>query len=84
MNKIMSLTVIIGALTLPTIASAAGDINDPSFKNKGQCQSALVTTVAQIRQADTSGLTPSELNAYIHEHVSCQQNADGTWSLAFS
>ena len=83
MTKFVSFAVIPAALTLPTIAFAAGDINDPSFKNKGQCQSALVTTVAQIRQDGSSGFTPSELNAYIHEHYSCQQNADGTWSIVF-
>ncbi len=85
MNRHISLALISGFLALPTIASAAGEPTGGPYKNRGQCESALATELARERKVDhQNGGSPSDDNAFVHEHVNCGQNADGTWSWVFT
>jgi len=81
MKKLISLALISTIMALPTVASAAGQFPGP-FKNKGQCESALQNARNDLRKLDTNPYSPSEWNALVRDAVSCQQAADGTWSVA--
>ena len=85
MKNLISLAIISGFLALPTIASAAGDPSAASYKNRGQCESALATALAEARKADhQAGGSPSDDNAFVHEHVNCGQDATGAWVWVFT
>jgi hypothetical protein len=85
MKKLISLALISTVLALPAAASAAGQLPGP-FKNKGQCQSAYNAFLVDARKDahQTDGISPSDVNAFVHDHVSCQQNANGEWELTFT
>jgi hypothetical protein len=84
MKKLISLALISGVMVLPTIASAAGEPTGGPYKNKGQCESGLSVARNDARKADGNPYTPSEFNALIHEHYSCEQAADGSWYWVFT
>ena len=85
MKKLISLALISGVLALPTAASAAGDPTCGPYKNRGQCESALATELALERKADhQAGGSPSDDNAFVHEHVNCGQDATGAWIWVFT
>ena len=95
MKKLISVAIVAGAFLVPAAAVAdhaptggtgVGDAvnEDAPYRNRGQCESALVRERNARRQDPTlrpgnAELSNSDYNALIGERFECQEHSDGWW-----
>jgi hypothetical protein len=84
MKKLITFALISGSLAFPTIAMAAGTVEEgPAYKNRGQCESAQKTWRNEVRKGDASAIPPSQVNSDFRDHTACVQHDDGLWYWTF-
>jgi hypothetical protein len=84
MKKLISLALMSGFLALPTIATAAGTVDEgPAYRNRGQCESAQKTWRNQVREEVAGAIPPNQVNSDFRDHTACVQHDDGLWYWTF-
>ena len=82
MKKLVIAMFLASSIAAPASAShLAHFFAGKTFKNKGQCQSALMHERNNRRNNDgnTGSYSDPEYNHAVHDNYSCTQNADGDW-----
>lgn len=82
MKKMMIALIVAGSMAAPASAShLAHFFAGKTFKNKGQCQAALMAERNNRRNNDgnTGSYSDPEYNHAVHDNYSCTQNGDGDW-----
>ena len=84
MKKIMIALLVTVGLTAPASANhLAHFFAGKTYKNRGQCQAALMAERNNRRNNDgnTGSFSDPDYNHAVHNNYSCVQNANGDWEV---
>ena len=88
MKKILIAAMVTAAFALPTglQAQSVGEQTQwGEFNNRGQCQAELMRLRNEFRHSEANTtFSSSELNAYNHEHFSCERKDNGKYAIFFA